>query len=279
MYDMEYYTERLACSIEDKREALKTVEKLFQLASKARKTGLLVLEEEVEKEEDLFLRECVLLVVDATYPEKIRKTMEAYLVAGNHRAKEFLEKVLVINGVLEIQQGANPNYLVRDLGSWFGIDFLHIYKKETEAFIEAQILLDSKKSVVRKKTSKVVSESPYPLFDDLYYLHDYSMQRILRDLDEGDIAMALKVTKANMPPIFMRNMSTRVASRTVAIMEDMTDVDEKSVVVAQKGIVSAAIKLYRQGEIAASNLYYDRIPWTNDGKSGNLTSGVFPDKE
>ena len=56
MENMEYYTQRLQCSDEEKDACLETVVKLYHLRWYLRKNGFLAAADLAEKEEDAFFR-------------------------------------------------------------------------------------------------------------------------------------------------------------------------------------------------------------------------------
>ncbi|MFO0508597.1 MAG: flagellar motor protein, partial [bacterium] len=64
-----------------------TVEEIVSLANKARKTGLVSLETEIEKIQDPFLRRALNLAVDGCDLTELRATMELYISIDENRAE------------------------------------------------------------------------------------------------------------------------------------------------------------------------------------------------
>lgn len=78
-----------------KYNAGKVIDILVEMASMARKNGLLVLEEKANEQKDPFLRQSIMLIVDAMDAEKIREMLEGQLATMADRHDEeigFYEK-------------------------------------------------------------------------------------------------------------------------------------------------------------------------------------------
>lgn len=76
------------------------IEKIVDYAQEARRKGLLALENKADQEEDPFLKDCVLLVVDAIEPEKARDILENDLACLEQRHQEgwqLFEKMAVFS--------------------------------------------------------------------------------------------------------------------------------------------------------------------------------------
>ncbi len=72
----------------------KTIDKLYEFAEKARKEGILSLEEEMEDLDDKFLQEGLKLVVDGTDGEIVRSLMENELSQMNARHSRYMKIIL-----------------------------------------------------------------------------------------------------------------------------------------------------------------------------------------
>jgi len=119
-YDMNYYTERLRCTEEEKLECLETVRQLAGINEVARKDGLLSLEDYAKRIDDPFFRECLQYIIDAYGPDEVREAFERMLIAGDYHGKEFLRHLLIAQGVLAIQAGNSTDGLIFHLSSWMG---------------------------------------------------------------------------------------------------------------------------------------------------------------
>ncbi len=86
-------------------------------------------------------------------------------------------------------------------------------------------------------------------FEDLTTLDGKSMQRILRDVDSKELALALKAASDELKQHIMKNMSERAASALQEEMEYLGPVRVKDVEAAQTRIISAVRTLEEAGEI------------------------------
>ncbi len=88
------------------------------------------------------------------------------------------------------------------------------------------------------------------LFEDIVMIDDKGIQRILRDVDKRDLALALKVTDEKVKAKIFKNMSERASAVVKEELEFMGPVKLKEVESAQMRIVDIIKKLEEQEEIA-----------------------------
>jgi chemotaxis protein MotA len=74
------------------------VQLLYNFAEKARREGLLSLEDDIDKLSDEFLKKGIRLVVDGVDPEIVRNTLENDITLFEHRKKEEAEVMLQAGG-------------------------------------------------------------------------------------------------------------------------------------------------------------------------------------
>ncbi|MCR5607775.1 MAG: flagellar motor switch protein FliG [Lachnospiraceae bacterium] len=90
------------------------------------------------------------------------------------------------------------------------------------------------------------------VFEDIANLDDKSIQRILREIENNDIAVALKGVTDDVQNVIFRNLSSRLADMIKEDMEYMGPIRLKDVEEAQQKIVSVVRKLEDAGEIVIS---------------------------
>ena len=90
------------------------------------------------------------------------------------------------------------------------------------------------------------------VFEDILLLDDRAIQRVLRDVDNNDLAIALKGANEEVQGTIFRNMSQRLAVMIKEDMEFMGPVRMKDVEEAQQKIVNTIRKLEDAGEIVIS---------------------------
>ena len=90
------------------------------------------------------------------------------------------------------------------------------------------------------------------VFEDILLLDDRSIQRVLRDVDNNDLAIACKGSAEEVQNAIFSNMSKRLAEMIREDMEFMGPVRMKDVEEAQQKIVGVIRKLEDTGEIIIS---------------------------
>jgi len=90
-------------------------------AKMSRREGLLSIEDDISNLSNSILRQGVQLVVDGTHPNFVRNILETKIIAANPRGKELLCFLIVLEGVLMIQDGANPRLVKETLFAFFPV--------------------------------------------------------------------------------------------------------------------------------------------------------------
>ncbi|MBO4311305.1 MAG: flagellar motor switch protein FliG [Lachnospiraceae bacterium] len=97
------------------------------------------------------------------------------------------------------------------------------------------------------------------VFEDILLLDDRAIQRVLRDVDNNDLAISLKGSNEEVQNAIFNNMSKRLATMIKEDMEFMGPVRMKDVEEAQQKIVNTIRKLEDSGEIVISRGGGDEI--------------------
>ena len=97
------------------------------------------------------------------------------------------------------------------------------------------------------------------VFEDILLLDDRSIQRVLRDVDNNDLAMACKNANEQVQNAIFKNLSSRLAVMIKEDMEFMGPVRMKDVEEAQQKIVNIIRRLEDGGEIVISRGGGDEI--------------------
>ncbi|SDZ86064.1 flagellar motor switch protein FliG [Pseudobutyrivibrio sp. ACV-2] len=90
------------------------------------------------------------------------------------------------------------------------------------------------------------------VFEDILLLDDRAIQRVLRDVDNSDLGVALKGANEEVQNAIFKNLSSRLASMIKEDMEFMGPVRMKDVEEAQQKIVGIIRKLEDSAEIVIS---------------------------
>ena len=97
------------------------------------------------------------------------------------------------------------------------------------------------------------------VFEDILLLDDKAIQRVLRDVENSDLALALKGSNEQVQNAIFNNLSKRLAAMIKEDMEFMGPVRMKDVEDAQQKIVNLIRKLEDSGEIIISRGGGDEI--------------------
>ncbi len=97
------------------------------------------------------------------------------------------------------------------------------------------------------------------VFEDIITLDDKSVQRVLREVDNNELAIALKSTTEEVQTLIFNNLSKRLAAMIREDMEFMGPVRLKDVEEAQQKIVNIIRKLEDSAEIIISRGGGDEI--------------------
>ena len=97
------------------------------------------------------------------------------------------------------------------------------------------------------------------VFEDILLLDDRAIQRVLRDVDNADLGVALKAANEEVQNVIFKNLSKRLAAMIKEDMEFMGPVRMKDVEEAQQKVVSVIRKLEDSGEIVISRGRGDEI--------------------
>lgn len=97
------------------------------------------------------------------------------------------------------------------------------------------------------------------VFEDILLLDDRAIQRVLRDVDNNDLGIALKAANEDVQNVIFKNMSKRLATMIKEDMEYMGPVRMKDVEEAQQKIVGIIRKLEDSAEIVISRGGGDEI--------------------
>lgn len=132
------------------------------------------------------------------------------------------------------------------------VDILNTVDRGTEKHIMETLEIEEPEMAdeIRKKMF---------VFEDILLLDDRAIQRVLRDVDNGDLAMALKGANEEVQNVIFNNMSKRLAVMIREDMEFMGPVRMKDVEEAQQKIVSVIRKLEDSAEIVISRGGGDEI--------------------
>ena len=247
-YDWEF-GERIRCSEDEKSECIALVSQIVSMAKMAKRNGLLALVQEAEAATAFLLRKGLQLVLEGVQPSLVKTTLEYYILSGSYTGKDLLQRCIILEGVLAIQKGVNPQIIQEVLLSLFGEKGQQAYEaefgdKKTDklaAFFE------------KVKEDRAVNPLSSKLGHTIMQLDDQSIQQCLKEISTVDLARALKGIEGEAKIKVFKNLPKRSAAilqETVQHLDLMRDSEMNE---AQEKILLIISGLEEQGDIRAAN--------------------------
>ena len=158
-----------------------------------------------------------------------------------------------VEGVLERKLASLVNQDYAIIGGVDAVvEILNAVDRATEKHIMETMEIDEPELAdeIRKKMF---------VFEDILLLDDRAIQRVLRDVDNNDLAIALKGSNEEVQNAIFNNLSKRLAVMIKEDMEFMGPVRMKDVEEAQQKIVNVIRRLEDSAEIVISRGGGDEI--------------------
>ena len=152
----------------------------------------------------------------------------------------------ILNTIEDIVQRKFSALLVQDFSNAGGVESLANILNCCDRGTEKNIMewLD----IENQKMAQEVRDLMF-VFEDIIILDDRAIQRLLREVDTKNLALALKGTKDEIKDKIFKNMSERARQMLIDDMEYLGPVRAREVQEAQTGIVNAIRNLEASGEI------------------------------
>ena len=248
-YDWEF-SERLQCVEAEKKDCMILVASVVAMANKAKRNGLLSLVQEAEETPHFLLRKGLQLVLEGVNPQVVEKTLKHYIQSGKHRGKELLQRCIIVEGVLAIQNGFNPNIIKELLLSFFGEDSYDLYERE---FGDGKI--DRLKAFFRKiKKARAATPLSSKLGHTILQLNDRSIQQCLKEISTVDLARAIKGMDGKAQIKVFKNLPKRSAAILQETVEHLDLMRESEMNEAQEKMLLVIADLEKQqDELLSAN--------------------------
>jgi flagellar motor switch protein FliG len=176
----------------------------------------------------------------ADFPEKLRQDVGLRIATLGKISPQLLAEVeAVVDSLAE-------TVISQDLSELGGARAVAEILNKANKNTEKSIL-----EYVERKDPELASEikSLMFLFEDLIYLDDKSVQKVLKEIDKKDLTLSLKLTDEALKEKFFNNMSERAANLLKEDLEFMGPVRIKEVEEAQRRVVEIVKQLEDDGEI------------------------------
>lgn len=174
----------------------------------------------------------------------------AVRIANMERAQP--EAIKRVEQVLRRKLSAGPSQYTPTGGTRFLVQLLNNTDRETEQNVLTKL------ESINAELANEVKELMF-IFEDLVRLDDRSLQRVLREIEMRDLALALKNASEEIKERVFRNLSSRAADMLRDEIAVFGPVLRRVVVEAQQRIVSVARRLDEAGEIIVARRADDVI--------------------
>lgn len=270
-----------ALSKDDKITLFRAIDRVLRLEYVARKYGILSLEEAVSDENDLdesYLKSIVLLAVDGNEPELIEEIGIYKLVSSGVSGCEKLKYLMYLCGLLTLLDGKNPRVIQGKLLAMLpgGLDQEYEkYHENAEKMKEEQVDMSEVENLCNEEFAVKLEESSYFLSKLLNYIlpvmEDEHIQRLLRDVDNHDLALAMKGVGGEARRHVFKNLSDKLAARIADDMREFDKVKSEEIGEATKKVLTVLLVLMDLGEIQGPhremlNLFYNMFHTDKDGE-------------
>lgn len=239
--------ERIKCTNEEKEHCLNLLENIVDLSRKAHKKGLLALEDNIQDIPVKFFQKALQLLLYGTEPMLLRDILENYIITGNFTGKELLERILILEGILDIQLGEYPWIIREKLGSYFGEDYIENINKHFNILDDSGERVHEFVDLIRD--IKPFSSETSSLDRELEKMSDRSVQRLLRDVNIYILAIGMKGASGKIQTKIINNLSKMSKVILLEFFELIDSVDTPQIVDAQNNIIEIMKKLRVEGDI------------------------------
>ena len=214
-YEGNEFTDRIRCRSKEKEECIDLVERILKYSIIYSDEGSDSLTEELKSIEDSFLKLGLEMVIDKIDPNEIQSILSRHILSGDFHGKDFLQKMIILEGISAIQYKYSPNLVIEILLSLFGEDYITDNKEEnySQKLVEF-ILKFTKYTLLLRKAKQPDSESlsinPKE-FRKLLNCDTKSIQKIAREVDNIFIVRAIKNLDLGFKKIFYESIGERAA--------------------------------------------------------------------
>ena len=194
----------------------------------------------------------VLAYIRADAAATVLKNLPPDLQADVARRIATMEQTnpAIISEVESMLEGKMVSLFGGDMSQAGGVDVMVAVLNQVDRSTERTILQS-----LEEKNPELADEIRRRmfLFEDFSNVDDKFIQRIIREVDQQDLVMALKGASDTISQTFYRNMSSRMAEVVREDLKYLGAVRLRDVESAQQRIVAVARRLEEEGEIIMSH--------------------------
>jgi hypothetical protein len=237
---------------EQKNACLPVVDLILEASNVAREQGILALEEWLQGKEP-FLAFMTLLVVDGTDPEQVASIGKTLVEAEPHEGVELLKRLLILEGMKSVQMGEHTRLLEAKLLAMLGEGYLMARGHMGNTAQDGKISTDALNAQLAFAAQTAFPAHALPeasvFCEMIKRLTDVSVQRVLMEVNQMQLAVALKGCDGATVQRFLTNCSARLASTILEQSEMIGAMPPQEILNAQRAIYDLIRRLQDTGEI------------------------------
>ena len=258
-YEGNEFTDRIRCRSREKEECLELVEKILKFSIIYKEGGAELLSYELKNIEDGYLRLALELLIEETNSQELQSILSRHILAGNYHGKEFLKKMIVLEGIVAVQYNIPNDMLLELLLSLFGEDYINENKPLNfqENLLKSVQLFTTFMNEIRKAeipSVDTINTTPKE-FKKILLCDTKSVQKIVREIDNIFIVRAIKNLSIGFKKLFYDNINERSARILFDIERDIEFTQEEELE-ARSRILFILNKLIQAGEVTLEGSDY-----------------------
>jgi hypothetical protein len=241
-YDAEF-CRQIRVRKDEKRQCLVLVTEILQLATKARKYGLLSLGKEAEESPSFLLRKGLQLALDGVKSPIARSILELYILTGEYKGKELLESCIILEGVVGILEGIHPKLLKELLLCFLGETGHILFKEEFDAG-EKQKLASYLDKIEKKPAT---TDSSAELGKIIAGLDGKAIKGLLQTVDIEDLARTIKDMEGKVQLKIFDHLPEKGSLLLLEALEQIDPIEPHEILEARNRIGAIISELKARG--------------------------------
>jgi len=236
------------CDIIEKRQCISLISKLVEISEKARREGLLGIEDILDTITNPLLIKGLELVIDGTDQKAVKDILLNYIYFGRAEGRILLEQCIICEGILAIQEGENPKIVREKLVAYLGgldtqgsenWNFLN----EVENKFKEDEQCKLKQYLENIKDKRSYSENTRILDEFIPNLKQEEILAILREIDSASLSIGLAGASGRVITKLFNSVSEAYKPFLMDDLERYQKCDVKDIIDNQSKVLTVYNKL------------------------------------
>ncbi|MCL2198114.1 MAG: hypothetical protein FWB80_04245 [Defluviitaleaceae bacterium] len=216
----------------DKDACLPIIDMIIKSAEIARTKGIIALEEHALACENDFYSFGIALIVSGTDPELVKNILNTLVTYGNHKDQALLERLIITDGILSIQEGQNPRIIKAKLHCFLGEEYMKERCNFPKLYDDIQ---EQHENAQAQKALNDLRTENENFNNTISMLSNNAIRKVLTHLEQKEIAIAVKGSHkenaikilANLPKPLSSDEAYEITFSAVILGDDLKDLHRK----------------------------------------------------